>query len=431
MVNVFSPSVCPIASARAIDSKRLSRMCYEAYEVLSSALLHHSSIPELKPFRKRVYHASKGHLNHPAAKWAAEDRLHFEWLLQHAAELNEQYILRYKKTEPCAPYQKVHKVLSKAVQYIPDGQYDHDDITSIEFCDVYSRNEFRREYSSAHAGEVKLPEHTSTQTRYRLYLLYKWLYEDVRDVSWSGKNPPVWAYNPLYREWLRKTFGKPTKKPAELNVKGGLFVTSLATQSHVLNLTNVGGILNNRYKGVLKHHTNDAGTVSCAFFSKDKIYRYYLSRQWSTALPLVVIMLNPSTANEFKNDPTVARVETIAKNAGYGGYIVLNMAAYRATDPKDMLSQHDPVGPLNAKVIRTTLGQVVGRWRQKPQILLAYGNNIERIQRKVDYDRTLHDIMRSCNRYGKLVQLQGTKKGHPQHPLYIASGKSFERYLPW
>ena len=68
-------------------------------------------------------------------------------------------------------------------------------------------------------------------------------------------------------------------------------------------------------------------------------------------------MLNPSTADEVKNDPTVERCERRARMWGYGGSIVFNIFAFRATDPKNMRAQSDPVGPDNDMWLRKIAAQ--------------------------------------------------------------------------
>ena len=78
-------------------------------------------------------------------------------------------------------------------------------------------------------------------------------------------------------------------------------------------------------------------------FSPDRAYRYVLVRRWSTFAdkPRICcyIMLNPSTADEAKNDPTVERCERRARDNGYDGLCVLNLFAYRSTAPKVPYSQ--------------------------------------------------------------------------------------------
>ena len=82
------------------------------------------------------------------------------------------------------------------------------------------------------------------------------------------------------------------------------------------------------------------------------IYRYVLVISWDTSKPhLVCVLCNPSTADEFKNDPTVERCEQRARAMGCGGLVVLNIFALRSTDPRGLYAAADPIGPLNDRVI--------------------------------------------------------------------------------
>ena len=429
MVNIFSPHTCPIKSAKALDSKRLARMCYESFEVMSSVLLK-LNIPQLKKVKSSLYRAPIGHFNHPVVNWVLQDSLHFEWTLKNAQELNEQYFLRYKKEDNCKPFNQLNDIMVDALQYLPKTKYPHSDLKKIEFGEFFNYNHFKSQYNKKYEGDVVLDPEISVQTRYRLYLLHKWLYLDARNVDWGGSLPPVWAFNPIYRDFLRKHFGKPVNKPDILKPNGSGYVKSLASMvSSNKNLLSLEDVANSILNKHLKLSTNHSlGINSCAIFDKKEKYRYFLSRQWSTNLPLVVCMLNPSTADAFKNDPTVQIIENLAKSMSCGGFVVINFAALRATDPKDMIASDDPDGNYNLSVIRKTLSQIVGRWRSKPDIVLAYGNNIEKL------DTGIHEankINKLCAKYGKLKCFKMTKRGFPQHPLYLSRDIKPGRYLPW
>lgn len=89
-----------------------------------------------------------------------------------------------------------------------------------------------------------------------------------------------------------------------------------------------------------------------AEFSPCEKYRYRLWRVWDTSLPLMFfILMNPSTADETVNDPTIERQCRRAKGIGYGGLCILNCGAIRCTDSKLAWSDEDPVGPENLEVI--------------------------------------------------------------------------------
>lgn len=96
--------------------------------------------------------------------------------------------------------------------------------------------------------------------------------------------------------------------------------------------------------------------MSTAVISDCTLYRYELRRIWDFGKPmLVVCMLNPSTADADRNDPTITTLIHFATLWGYGGLIVVNFRAFRASKPKDMWKAADPTGPLNHDYIRAAL----------------------------------------------------------------------------
>jgi hypothetical protein len=77
--------------------------------------------------------------------------------------------------------------------------------------------------------------------------------------------------------------------------------------------------------------------ISGATFSDCKRFRYTLTREWDATLPKVAFIgLNPSTADETIDDPTIRRCIGFARTWGYGGLLMLNLFAFRATKPADM-----------------------------------------------------------------------------------------------
>ena len=87
---------------------------------------------------------------------------------------------------------------------------------------------------------------------------------------------------------------------------------------------------------------------SAAEFSPDRVYRYSLWRFWSkNGGYAAFISLNPSTADEHEDDPTIRRCIRYAKDWGYSGLIMLNLFAYRSTNPKRLYTIDDPIGPDN------------------------------------------------------------------------------------
>lgn len=91
---------------------------------------------------------------------------------------------------------------------------------------------------------------------------------------------------------------------------------------------------------------------SSAEFSSDGIYRYRLSRAWAPIGPRVVVIgYNPSTADALVDDQTIRRLRQLLAANGYSGFEIVNLYAFRATDPKALDAIADPVGPGNDDAI--------------------------------------------------------------------------------
>jgi hypothetical protein len=137
-----------------------------------------------------------------------------------------------------------------------------------------------------------------------------------------------------------------------------------------------------------------------AVLSHDNIYRYQLSRIWDEEKPKILfIMLNPSTADEFVEDPTIRRVVNYAKDWGYGGVYVGNLYAFRSTDPKGLKCIADPIGPENINHIQTLISLV-------DKVIYAWGNE----QKEPDWLKKIVETP-YC--------IEISKKGIPKHPLYL------------
>ncbi len=148
--------------------------------------------------------------------------------------------------------------------------------------------------------------------------------------------------------------------------------------------------------------------IDGALFSEDRVYRYLLRRrigvQRTTCL---FIMLNPSTADEVKNDPTVARCIKYARRWGFGRLEVCNIFAYRATDPKELYRLLEPIaiGPENHIYIQEAVVRA-------DRVVCAWGNHGELYERGIEIRNT---IMR-LNKFPFAFKI--TNKGQPIHPLY-------------
>lgn len=152
-----------------------------------------------------------------------------------------------------------------------------------------------------------------------------------------------------------------------------------------------------------------------AIFSPCRTWRYSLTREWEKDRGrLVVIGLNPSTADETQDDPTIRRCIGYAKRWHYGALLMLNLFAFRATDPRDMKAAADPVGPDNDEFLTVcTVGE--------PTVLCAWGAHGAFRDRglAVVQALTLGTRERGVGAPRNLFVLGTTKAGQPKHPLYL------------
>lgn len=164
--------------------------------------------------------------------------------------------------------------------------------------------------------------------------------------------------------------------------------------------------------------------IRSAIFSTCRTWRYVLVRIWDASLPLLnPISLNPSTADELTDDPTVRRWIGYAKRWGFGGVVLTNVAAWRATDPFRMLGAMrdgvDVIGPDNDVWIRTMARLAV---RSDGQVILGWGVHAEVLGRA----RTVPAMLRFLGL--ELHCLGLTKDGYPKHPLYLPRSVRREPY---
>jgi hypothetical protein len=153
------------------------------------------------------------------------------------------------------------------------------------------------------------------------------------------------------------------------------------------------------------HQKGDAASV--AMYSDCEAYRYELTRVWdASGEKALFVMLNPSTATEYQNDPTVERCERRARALGYGAFRVTNIFAFRATDPKVMRAMLDPIGPGNDAAI-------AGGAAWADRIICAWGSHGAHLDRGA----LVGTLLRATAK--PLWHLGLTQAGQPKHPLYI------------
>jgi hypothetical protein len=157
-----------------------------------------------------------------------------------------------------------------------------------------------------------------------------------------------------------------------------------------------------------------------ATFSECRKYRYRLWRVWGDPTNrLAVVSLNPSTADEFVDDPTVRRDIGFAKLWGFGALDKLNMFAWRSTDPAGLLVPDDPVGPSNNKYIIETA-------HAASRVVMAWGSHAKIRALLEPRAREVVAMLRACVG-SELGTFGRNANGQPKHPLYLAKTTPFVR----
>jgi hypothetical protein len=150
---------------------------------------------------------------------------------------------------------------------------------------------------------------------------------------------------------------------------------------------------------------NDATISDCG------LYRYLLRRTWDAIKPrALLIMLNPSTADANVDDPTIRSCVRLLTSLGYGSMEVVNLFAWRATDPSELLNTIVPtVGEKNDVAIMSAVGRC-------DMVICAWGAHRAA-------DERAHEVIQMIRAHRPAVFCFGkTKDGAPKHPLYIKTG---------
>ena len=150
-----------------------------------------------------------------------------------------------------------------------------------------------------------------------------------------------------------------------------------------------------------------------AIFSDCRKYRYALSRTWNGKKKTILFIgLNPSTADEKIDDPTIRRCINYAQNWGYGSLLMVNLFAYRATMPTELKKVKNPIGNDNDLHIKELIKKV-------DLTVAAWGNEGSLLNRDKEIKKIIPNLM--C--------LKINKSGQPAHPLYQKKDLQLIKYI--
>lgn len=161
-----------------------------------------------------------------------------------------------------------------------------------------------------------------------------------------------------------------------------------------------------------------------AEISGDKLYRYSLDRGWPGGEGTIVfILLNPSTGDWKTDDKTIRRLVRFAQKWGYNSFILLNLFAWRSTDPEGLLTTADPVGPRNDEKIREVLTKSAGG-----SVVVGWGSHSGL---KSFLPRRARVVLAMLREMGiKALCFGQNDDGSPKHPLYLAKKTKLVDFQP-
>lgn len=144
---------------------------------------------------------------------------------------------------------------------------------------------------------------------------------------------------------------------------------------------------------------------STAELSEDKRYRYKLTRIWDKSKKMVCFVgLNPSTADEAENDPTVWKLVRSADSWGYGGIVIVNLFAVRTPSPQQMLREEEPIGVKNDETLRAAADNAA-----YDKVIAVWGDDGGHKNRGSEVKKL----------FRQLWMLEVSQSGNPRHPRFL------------
>jgi hypothetical protein len=159
---------------------------------------------------------------------------------------------------------------------------------------------------------------------------------------------------------------------------------------------------------------NTTRSEAGAVFDGSGAYRYLLWRTWDMSRPAVAfVMLNPSTADAERLDPTIRRCVGFARRWNFGRVLIVNLFGYRSIYPQALSAVDDPVGGQNQEFLR-------GACSAATLVVAAWGN----------HGAAQSASGRVRDRIGPANCLGLTNRGEPRHPLYVPYSATLSKLPP-
>ena len=161
-------------------------------------------------------------------------------------------------------------------------------------------------------------------------------------------------------------------------------------------------------------------------------YRHWLTREWGgrgeAARWAVFTGLNPSTADDKVDDPTLKKMFGYAQRFSCNALLLINIADYRATNPQDMAAQGFAAKSLDMTgAVRAALAVVATSFRMRPMgpVIACWGHPPKAVQPLAG---EMFDILKGAALLPRLQSFGVTAHGWPSHPLYLSKGAALLPY---
>lgn len=148
-------------------------------------------------------------------------------------------------------------------------------------------------------------------------------------------------------------------------------------------------------------------------------YRYWLTRNWGNSSNRVTFVgLNPSTADAMQDDPTIRKCIGFAKRFRFGSLLMLNLFAFRATDPKQLALTTDPVGD------REHFWNGFAQVKRGEIVICSWG--AKEVQGYLSWPAKVMHVLAERGAMTRAIQLN--RNGSPKHPLYAAYSRQLVHF---
>ena len=146
-MNIFFLDKTPELSAEMLCDKHIPKMLLESAQMLSTAVRKYEKETDTTPLAKPIYKSA--YPNHPMTKWVGETKGNFEWALENAIYIHEEYRFRFNKNH------KSYKVIKNIINFELQAHLPEGDMTTPPQCmpDEYKDNNYVTAYRNYYKGE--------------------------------------------------------------------------------------------------------------------------------------------------------------------------------------------------------------------------------------------------------------------------------------